>query len=173
MVVTLQVIGYKNSGKTTVITAFIRELTRRHISVSVIKHSSHEIELDVAGTDTAQFTAAGAASTVLKTASTLYYQQPTTVQLTAADIMTGLPQKSAVVLIEGFKTDPFPKLALLKKPTDRQRLARYQPIVETASLFSPELLFQNESFGVSTITQWFIHEFLPKELTHDRFSHPF
>ena len=44
------VIGYQNSGKTTLTRALARELTGRGYEVAVIKHSSYH--LDLPGTDT-------------------------------------------------------------------------------------------------------------------------
>ncbi|MDO4556353.1 MAG: molybdopterin-guanine dinucleotide biosynthesis protein B, partial [Lachnospiraceae bacterium] len=43
--------GYKNSGKTTLLTHLIEELTERGYKVAVIKHDGHDFESDVPGTD--------------------------------------------------------------------------------------------------------------------------
>ena len=43
--------GWKNSGKTTMITRLVPELVRRGYKVAVIKHDGHDFESDVPGTD--------------------------------------------------------------------------------------------------------------------------
>jgi len=39
------IVGYKNSGKTTLTNALARELTGRGHQVAVIKHTSHHLDL--------------------------------------------------------------------------------------------------------------------------------
>ena len=53
--------GYKNSGKTTLITKLIPELKQRGYRVAVIKHDGHDFEADVPGTDSYRHQKAGAA----------------------------------------------------------------------------------------------------------------
>ena len=43
------VVGWKNSGKTTLMTRLIGELTRRGYAISVIKHAHEKFEIDQPG----------------------------------------------------------------------------------------------------------------------------
>jgi molybdopterin-guanine dinucleotide biosynthesis protein B len=52
--------GWKNSGKTTLVTRLIAELTRRGLRVASVKHAHHEADVDQEGTDTFRHRAAGA-----------------------------------------------------------------------------------------------------------------
>ena len=57
--------GYKNTGKTTLITGIIPILTEKGYQVAVIKHDGHEFESDVPGTDSYQHQKAGAYGTAV------------------------------------------------------------------------------------------------------------
>lgn len=54
------VAGWKNSGKTTLVTRLVTELVRRGYRVATIKHSHHEIEAEREGSDSFRHREAGA-----------------------------------------------------------------------------------------------------------------
>lgn len=54
------VAGWKNSGKTTLVTRLVAELVRRGYRVSTVKHSHHDISYEEDGTDSARHRQAGA-----------------------------------------------------------------------------------------------------------------
>jgi molybdopterin-guanine dinucleotide biosynthesis protein B len=56
----LGIAGWKNSGKTTLASRLITELTGRGLRVAAVKHSHHDIKLDAEGTDSARLAQAGA-----------------------------------------------------------------------------------------------------------------
>ena len=57
--------GWKNSGKTTLAAALIRELTRRGYSVTALKHAHKSFEIDHPGRDSFKLREAGAARVVV------------------------------------------------------------------------------------------------------------
>ena len=59
------VVGWKNSGKTTLVERLINELLNKDISVSTIKHSHHNFQIDKKGKDSFRHRAAGASETIL------------------------------------------------------------------------------------------------------------
>ena len=63
----LQVVGFKNSGKTTLMNRLIELARTSGIKVSAIKHHGHggKPELPPQGTDSTQFLASGAASSLV------------------------------------------------------------------------------------------------------------
>ena len=61
------IIGWKDTGKTTLIEKLINEFNDRNFSVSTIKHSHHRISVDKEGTDTFRHFNAGARETILAT----------------------------------------------------------------------------------------------------------
>lgn len=62
------VIGWKNSGKTSLMERLVAEITRRGFSVSTVKHVHHAVDLDQPGKDTFRHRAAGAREVVLASA---------------------------------------------------------------------------------------------------------
>ena len=59
------VVGWKNSGKTTLIEKLINEFNHRSLTVSTIKHSHHNFSVDKPGTDSFRHFNAGAKETIL------------------------------------------------------------------------------------------------------------
>jgi molybdopterin-guanine dinucleotide biosynthesis protein B len=108
------IVGYKNSGKTTLAHAVSGELTSRGYTVAVIKHSSHH--LDLVGKDTAILgTSADPVAIISPQGSGIFWTKP----LTLEDML--LHVTADIVLVEGFKRErTFPKVLCLRgKPDDR------------------------------------------------------
>ena len=59
------VVGWKDTGKTTLIEKLIGELIKRNLTVSTIKHSHHKVSIDKKGTDSFRHFNAGAKETIL------------------------------------------------------------------------------------------------------------
>jgi molybdopterin-guanine dinucleotide biosynthesis protein B len=106
------VIGYKNSGKTTLAHALARELTGRGHEVAVIKHSSHH--LDLPGKDTAALgEAAGQVGFISPQGSAVFWKKP----LSLENVLPYL--EADIVLVEGFKQGKtFPKIVCLRGEPD-------------------------------------------------------
>ncbi len=99
--------GYKNSGKTTLMTALIAELTHRGYRVAAIKHDGHDFEPDVPGTDSYRHRTAGAYGTAVFSQNrfmvTKTWEKPDVNALFSA-----FPEAD-VLLLEGFKDSGYPK----------------------------------------------------------------
>jgi molybdopterin-guanine dinucleotide biosynthesis protein B len=54
------VTGWKNSGKTTLVTRLVSEFTRRGLNVSTVKHAHHAFDIDKPATDSFRHREAGA-----------------------------------------------------------------------------------------------------------------
>ena len=99
--------GYKNSGKTTLLTSLIPELKRRGYKVAVIKHDGHDFQSDVPGTDSFRFQEAGAFGTAVYSSKRLMitkeYKEPDEKMLIKAF------GEADIILIEGLKDSSYPK----------------------------------------------------------------
>jgi molybdopterin-guanine dinucleotide biosynthesis protein B len=106
------IIGYKNSGKTTLARTLARELTGRGHEVVVIKHSSHS--LDLSGKDTAVLgEAAGQVGFISPGESAVFWKKP----LSLENVIPHL--EADIVLVEGFKqAKTFPKIVCLRGELD-------------------------------------------------------
>ncbi|GAW99473.1 molybdenum cofactor biosynthesis protein C [Secundilactobacillus mixtipabuli] len=168
MAATLQIIGYKKSGKTTVTEALIKALSPTY-RVAAIKHDAHQAAMDKAGTDSDRFAQAGAHSVVLQSDNGLFFHQTADAPTSAADLAQWLPDQTDFLLIEGFKPDPFPKIALLRASDSRDDFKDYQQIQVFASLTPhPEATL----VGLPAIIDWVLANILKgtdhmtDELTH-------
>ena len=59
------IVGWKNSGKTTLVVELVRVLTARGLRVATIKHAHHEFDIDQPGKDSYLHRAAGAADVIV------------------------------------------------------------------------------------------------------------
>ena len=59
------VVGWKNSGKTTLTERLVSELTDRGLTVSMVKHTHHNVDVDRSGTDSYRHRMAGAQEVML------------------------------------------------------------------------------------------------------------
>jgi molybdopterin-guanine dinucleotide biosynthesis protein B len=89
------VVGWKNSGKTTLMVGLIGELTRRGFAVSVIKHAHAKFEIDHEGRDSFKMREAGARQVALSSPRRFAYAGP-----------------CDLVLVEGYKRENFPKIEI-------------------------------------------------------------
>jgi molybdopterin-guanine dinucleotide biosynthesis protein B len=107
--------GWSGAGKTTLIVRLIPELNRRGLSVSTIKHAHHNFDLDQPGKDSYEHRAAGAEEVLVASANRVALMRE----------LRGAPEPSLtellrllknvdLVLVEGFKRDPLPKIEVFR-----------------------------------------------------------
>jgi molybdopterin-guanine dinucleotide biosynthesis protein B len=105
--------GWSGSGKTTLVTRLIPHLTARGLRVSTLKHAHHGFDLDQPGKDSFMHRAAGATEVIVSSSRRFAilhelrgepeWDLPALVaKMSPADL----------VLVEGYKRDPFPKLEI-------------------------------------------------------------
>jgi molybdopterin-guanine dinucleotide biosynthesis protein B len=118
----IQVVGYKNAGKTTLVSQLVRELTARGQRVGTLKHDAHDFEPDVPDTDTWQHRQAGAHITAITSPSrTAWVQERTTA---IEDLILSMQQHALdYLVIEGFKSASYPKAVLLRNEQDLELLS--------------------------------------------------
>ena len=104
--------GFKDSGKTTLIEGLIPRLIQKGLSVAVVKHDSHGIDVDRPGKDSDRFYRAGA---------DVVLQGPGEVVLrrhgegSIEKLLCRLVPRYDIVLVEGHKETPLPKVWLKGK----------------------------------------------------------
>jgi len=111
------VIGWKNSGKTSLMERLVAEITGRGFSVSTVKHVHHAVDLDHPGKDTFRHRQAGAREVVLASADRfalmVEHRGP------EPELATVLARLAPVdlVLVEGYKRDAHPKVEVWRAET--------------------------------------------------------
>lgn len=115
MIPLIGVVGESGAGKTTLIVKLIRELTVRGFQVAAIKHSRHEVSMDQPGKDTALMQEAGATAVALVCSGRVFLRLDAPEPWTAEDIVLRLFPRADLVLVEGFREEKIPKIAVLRK----------------------------------------------------------
>ncbi|MDR9854146.1 molybdopterin-guanine dinucleotide biosynthesis protein B [Paenibacillus sp. VCA1] len=112
-----QIVGYKNSGKTTLVCALVERLKAGGCRVAVIKHDAHDFEMDHPGTDTYRHRAAGASAIALVSArkTAVIREEETSLDELIEDFCD-----YDVVLVEGFKQEHYPKLVMVRRAEDQE-----------------------------------------------------
>jgi molybdopterin-guanine dinucleotide biosynthesis protein MobB len=112
------IVGKKNSGKTTLTVALLAELRRRGLRVASIKHGHHAFETDQPGKDSWRHFNDGRAEATLmagegKIALVMRMEGDPDPAALVRDFYTG--RGYDLVLIEGYKAGPFPKIEVFRR----------------------------------------------------------
>jgi molybdopterin-guanine dinucleotide biosynthesis protein B len=127
--------GYSGSGKTTLIEKVIPVLVREGLRVSLIKHAHHEFDVDHPGKDSYRHRHAGAAE-VLVTSSRRRVMMHELLGAAEPSFEAQIARLSPcdLVIVEGFKHAPIPKLEVWRRVTGEPLLHPNDPhIVAVAS----------------------------------------
>lgn len=139
MIKIVSIIGHKNAGKTTLVAALSHEFKRQKRRVGTIKHASHPIEVDRPGTDSWRHYHEGKADGVVVAAPDLRVSfERRNDEAGPEELARRYYSDMDVVLVEGFKTAPIPKIEVFRKE------------VAKAPLFNPEA--ENASEWLAVIT---------------------
>ena len=121
----------------------IPELNRRGFSVSTIKHAHHNFDLDQPGEELYEHRAAGAEEVLVVSANrvALMRELRGATEPSLAELLR-LLKNVDLVLVEGFKRDPLPKIEVFRAangkppldPDDRNIVARISDIVSSDGL---------------------------------------
>ncbi len=123
--------GFKNSGKTTLTVAVVAELKARGFSVGTIKHAHHSFKIDDDDTDSAKHRRAGANQVAIVSAKrwALVSELEDAPEPSLGDILT-LLRAQDIVIVEGYKAEPIPKIECRRRETLRERrLADSDPTI--------------------------------------------
>ena len=120
----VQIVGHRNSGKTTITTQIIRELRRRNLTVGSIKHSAHSHEPDKPGKDSHLHRTAGASPAAMITEGQIAIYLPRNRDRDPAWLMENHYQDVDITVIEGWISGPFKKIEVWRKATGKEPLSR-------------------------------------------------
>lgn len=122
--------GWSGSGKTTLIEKLIPQFTKRGLSVSVIKHAHHGFDLDRPGKDSFRHREAGASQVLMLSNDrwALMHELRGASEPTL-DEQLRLLAPCDVVLIEGFKAAPVPKVEVHRQSHGKPPLWQENPHV--------------------------------------------
>ncbi|MEQ8585520.1 MAG: molybdopterin-guanine dinucleotide biosynthesis protein B [Thalassobaculaceae bacterium] len=107
----LGIAGWSGSGKTTLLRALIPALAARGLTVSTVKHAHHDFDIDRPGKDSFIHRTAGAREVMISSGHrfALMHELRDAPEPTLRDLVARLTTVD-IVLVEGFKFDPIPKI---------------------------------------------------------------
>ena len=127
------VIGWKNSGKTSLMERLVAEITRRGFTVSTVKHVHHDVDLDHPGKDSHRHRAAGASEVVLASAHRFALMREH--RGAEPDLAEVLSRMAAVdlILVEGYKRDAHAKIEVFRREAGHNLIQPDDPLVRAVA----------------------------------------
>lgn len=114
-----QIVGYQNSGKTTLSLTLIKRLTAAGLKVATVKHHGHGGKPDIAKEkDSERHIGAGAVVSIVEGGGRLVVHAEKEQWSLAEEINVVSSFQADVILIEGYKREPYPKAVILRNEAD-------------------------------------------------------
>lgn len=114
----ISIIGRKNAGKTTLTVALAAEFVRRGVRVMTLKHGHHPADADKQGSDSwRHFNEGGAERTLIAGPSTRVLFERGADDYDPLALVRRHLAGADLVLVEGYKRAPLPKLEVHRRET--------------------------------------------------------
>lgn len=132
------IVGWKNSGKTTLVTSLIENFSARGLKVAAVKHAHHAFDIDHEGRDSYRYREAGAVTVAVSSGKrfaimTELRDKP---EASLSDLIRHI-EGADMILVEGFKSENHPKMEVRRlQSLNQTALAPQDPsIVAVAANF--------------------------------------
>ncbi|MBN2759839.1 MAG: molybdopterin-guanine dinucleotide biosynthesis protein B [Rhodobacteraceae bacterium] len=124
------VTGWKNTGKTTLTERLVAHLTGEGLRLSTVKHAHHDTDIDHPGRDSFRHRQAGAGQVLVVSPArwALMTELRDAPEPPLADMLARL-DPCDLVLIEGYKSAPHPKVETYRAAAGRGLLAERNPTI--------------------------------------------
>jgi molybdopterin-guanine dinucleotide biosynthesis adapter protein len=122
----ISLVGRSSSGKTTLLEKLITELKRRGYKVAIVKHSHHADDLDTSKKDTWRFTQAGSELSAINSLDHLAIFRRMDHFFDPQEISSFILWDYDIILTEGFKGSPYPKIEVHRAEQGKELLTDTQ-----------------------------------------------
>ena len=122
MIPIVSIVGTSDSGKTTLIEKLVPELVRRGYRVATIKHDVHGFDVDREGKDSWRHKRAGAHTVVISSPQKLALIRDVDHDAELGELRDKYIQDVDIILSEGFKRNPQPKIEVFRREKRRELL---------------------------------------------------
>lgn len=109
-------VAFSGTGKTTLLEKLVPILKQKGLRVAVIKHDSHDFEIDHEGKDSWRMTQAGADVTVISSSAKTAIMENRFVSM---DTLLPRILNVDLILTEGYKHGRWPKLGILREGAEQ------------------------------------------------------
>lgn len=130
--------GWSGSGKTTLIERVIPVLVARGLKVALVKHAHHVFDVDQPGKDSWRHRQAGCSEVLVSSAVrwALLHELRGDPELTLAQALARI-SPCDLVLVEGYKAHPLPKLEIWREGVGKPLLHPGDPYILGLATDSP------------------------------------
>ncbi|HLT76105.1 MAG TPA: molybdopterin-guanine dinucleotide biosynthesis protein B [Ferrovibrio sp.] len=134
----LGIAGWSGSGKTTLLADLIPLMVRKGLRVSTIKHAHHDFDIDQPGKDSYRHRHAGASEVLISSAKrfALMHEHRGEAEPTLEELVARLTPVD-LVLVEGFKASPHPKIEVWRASVGKPMLQPKDPHVIAVASDAP------------------------------------
>jgi len=160
------VVGWRNSGKTRLVSALVSEIIDRGFRVSTIKHTHHKVDLDQPGKDTYHHRQAGAHEVLLASSArwALLHERRDEQEPTLDDLLERITPVD-LVIVEGFKSWSHDKIEVRRESTDGPVLSATDSTIKALvceeEMNSAIPLFHPDN--IADIADFIVHHFAMRE----------
>ena len=132
------IVGWSGSGKTSLLVALLPILRARGLTVSTMKHAHHRFDLDTAGKDSHRHREAGASEVLVVTSArwVLMHELREEPEPSIEELIARMTPVD-LLLIEGFKTHPHPKLEIHRASEGKPMLWPEDPDIVAVAADGP------------------------------------
>ena len=130
--------GWSGSGKTTLIERLIPRFVAQGLAVALLKHAHHEFAVDRPGKDSYRHREAGCQEVLITSTArwALIHELRGSPELTLEDAIARL-SPCDIVLVEGFKAAPIPKLEIYRGSVGKSLLHGSDPNILAIATDTP------------------------------------
>lgn len=149
--------GWSGSGKTTLLTAVLPHLTAAGLRVSTLKHAHAGFDIDRPGKDSFRHREAGAHQVLVASARRWALMQEIDGPEPGLDELLALLHPTGLVLVEGFKSSPHPKIEVHRPSLGEPALWPDRPDVVAVATDSPLALCPRPLLPLNdpgTVARW-------------------
>jgi molybdopterin-guanine dinucleotide biosynthesis protein B len=134
------VVGWKNSGKTTLVEALVAEFVRRGLRVATVKHTHHSFDIDHEGKDSHRHHMAGASQVIVSSRKrwAMITETPDMAEPSLETLVSHLAPCD-LVIAEGFKTGLHPRIEVVRAIGIDGRIADTDPGILAIATPDPAL----------------------------------
>lgn len=163
MIPVISIVGYANSGKTTVIVKIIAELKSRKYRVATIKHHRGDFDIDHKGKDTYKHMKAGAETTILSSPNKFAVISKVSEEKSLEDLISYIDDVD-IIITEGYKTEDKPKIEVFRESNNKERIKGIEKEL-IAVISDSEIAKTVPSFSFSSIKE--IVDFIETVMFHN------
>ena len=157
----VSIVGYSQSGKTTLIERLLPELQRRGLRVACVKHTGAEFDMDRPGKDTWRYAEAGSSVVAIlgpRRSAILRRHEP---DYAFDEIIAAAGRGCDLVLLEGWHSGPAPKIEVHRaalghglrcKPEELLAVVSDEPFDGAGRRFEPDEISSIADFVERQIT---------------------